>query len=105
MELRRRTEEDCERILAEAQQTARELKENRLLEAEDLIRKREQELISHAKSALDDRMARFEEDMQKESERQREALKTELDESARRLSGTIRVRSPRRASFGLSPSS
>ncbi|MGE0528963.1 MAG: FHA domain-containing protein [Bdellovibrionales bacterium] len=80
MDLRRRTEEDCERILEEAQQTARELKENRLLEAEEVIRKREEELIHNTKVSMSERMARFEEEMAQEATRRREALEDELNE-------------------------
>lgn len=79
-ELRKRTEDDCERMLEEAQQTARDLKEQRLLEAEDIIKKKEEELIAHTKDAMNDRMARFEEDLAKEAARQRQELQAELNE-------------------------
>ena len=83
MELRRRTEDDCERILDEAQITARELKEGRLAEAEEMIRKKEEELVRNTREAMSTRLARFEEDLLKEAGRQRELLEGEL--SDRRL--------------------
>jgi pSer/pThr/pTyr-binding forkhead associated (FHA) protein len=83
MELRRRTEEDCERILDEAQITARQLKEGRLAEAEEMIRKKEEELVRNARETMSTRLARFEEDLLKEAGRQRELLEGEL--SDRRL--------------------
>jgi pSer/pThr/pTyr-binding forkhead associated (FHA) protein len=78
MELRRRTEEDCERMLDEAQQTARDLKEQRLIEADDIIQKKEEELIHNAREAMNDRLARFEQDLALEASRQRDELDQEL---------------------------
>jgi pSer/pThr/pTyr-binding forkhead associated (FHA) protein len=80
MELRRRTEDDCERILDEAQVTARELKESRLAEAEEMIRKKEEELLRNTREAMSTRLARFEEDLLKEAGRQRELLEGELND-------------------------
>lgn len=85
MELRRRTEEDCERILQEAQATARELKEGRLQEAEEMLRKKEEELVKQAREAMSTRLARFEEDLLKEAGRQRELLEGELQERRNQL--------------------
>lgn len=79
-DLRRRTEEDCERMLEEAQQTARDLKEQRLLEAEDLIRKREQEVDSQIRKVMDERLGRFEEDLAKEAAAHRQELRIEMEE-------------------------
>jgi hypothetical protein len=59
LDLRRRTEEECEKLLAEAQDTGRALKENRLLEAEEIIKKREEELLT---KALEDHKGRMEQE-------------------------------------------
>lgn len=78
MELRKRTEEECERMLEEAQTTARELKEARLAEAEDLIKRKEDELLEQTRHTMNDRMARFEEGLSQEADRHRATLETEL---------------------------
>jgi pSer/pThr/pTyr-binding forkhead associated (FHA) protein len=80
MELRRRTEEDCERILDEAQVTARELKEHCLAEGEEMIRRKEEELLAQTRDAMNTRLARFEEDLLKEAARSRELLESELND-------------------------
>ncbi len=80
MELRKRTEEDCERILDEAQVTARQLKESRLAEAEEMLRKKEDELLRSTRENMNTRLARFEEDLLKEAARQRELLESELND-------------------------
>lgn len=79
-ELRKRTEDDCERMLEEAQQTARDLKEQRLLEAQDQIEKREAEFTEKTRAAMNERMARFEEELSKEAARQRGEVDAELEE-------------------------
>lgn len=78
MDLRRRTEEECERLLEEAQTTARELKEARLAEAEDMIKKKEEELLEQARHSMNERMARFEEGLSQEADSHRAALEVEL---------------------------
>jgi len=77
-ELRRRTEDECERMLSEARDTARDLKENRMLEAEEMIRKKEEELVTRAREAMNDRMARFEKDLLNQWETEKKSLQTEL---------------------------
>lgn len=78
LELRQRTEAECERLLAEAQRTARDLKENRLQEAEDMIRQKEELLIKHTRDAMADRMARLEEELDKETQRNRDMIEAEV---------------------------
>jgi pSer/pThr/pTyr-binding forkhead associated (FHA) protein len=80
MELRRRTEEDCERILEEAQVTARELKEHCLAEGDEMIRRKEEELLAQTRDTMNTRLARFEEDLLKEAARSRELLESELND-------------------------
>ncbi|MBX3020282.1 MAG: FHA domain-containing protein [Bdellovibrionales bacterium] len=79
-DLRKRTEEDCERMLEEAQQTARDLKEQRLVEAEDISKKKEEELVAKTRVVMDERLARFDEDLMKEAAHQRQELRIELEE-------------------------
>lgn len=79
-DLRRRTDADCERMLEDAQETSRELKEQRLLEAEELIKKREEETLAAAHETINLRLARFEEDLELKAKRERENLDKELIE-------------------------
>lgn len=78
MELRRRTEADCERLLADAQQTARDLKEQRMLEADDIISKKEEEVVSATRQVMNERMAKFENDLEAEAKQMRDKVQDEL---------------------------
>lgn len=93
LELRQRSEEQCEQLLSEAQQTARELKESRLIEAEELIRKKEEQLMRHTREAMADRMARLEEELDKETVRHREMIDKEIKDRRQLLEVELKEQS------------
>ena len=78
-EMRQQAERECARILEEAQQTSRDLKEQRLLEANDVIKKKEEELLAATRDAMTAQLASFEADLSKEAARRRGEVQIELD--------------------------
>jgi pSer/pThr/pTyr-binding forkhead associated (FHA) protein len=77
-DLRLQTERDCERLLDDAQVTARELKVARLAEADEIARLREVQLVQKAKEGMDARLGQFERDLMEQCERRRVEVDQEL---------------------------
>ncbi len=81
--LRVQTEKDCELLLEEAQATARELKEARLLEADDNARRKEEQLLQKTQDAMNERLAKFEDDLSQQVDRRRREVDHELQTTLR----------------------
>ncbi len=81
LELRQKTEQDCERILGDAQQLARELKISRMAEAEEITKRREQEIIDNTRRRMDDRLAQFDQDLARQAEDRKAQISEELKEA------------------------
>lgn len=81
LELRLKTERDCERILGDAQDLARELKVARLGEADEMIKKKEKEIIDKARRAMEERLAQFDYDLSRQAEDRKAQINEELRET------------------------
>jgi len=84
-DLRQQTERDCELLLEEAQAVARDLKNARLLEADESARRKEQQLILAATTAMNERLLKFEADLAEQSERRRQQIDQELQSTLKTL--------------------
>lgn len=81
LDLRQKTEQDCERILGDAQELSRQLKSERMMEADEVIKRKEQEIIEKTKKAMDERLAQFEYDLGRQAEDRKAQIQDELKES------------------------
>lgn len=84
-DLRIKTEQDCERILSEAQETARQIKVARIQEGEEEIRRREAEIIAKAKDTVNERLTKFEEDLFQQGIRRRQDIENEMAQALQSL--------------------
>lgn len=89
-DLRSRTQEECQSLLDQAQATSRELKQKSLAEADRILREKEEQLLEHSRNTLNERLARFEEDLEKEERRRLQNLEDELSQKRAGLESELK---------------